>query len=170
MSWIEFPSWRCAQPSRVGRFLLVMADAYLCAFPMSYDQLMQTPFQYTMTVSNNWYKEINIDATGYTYFSVTCSAVSVNLLLYRNGNNDDRSPSCGFLVSDGNTSHESARVSGPQVYKGEYSRVNVPKYSYEGPLTGTELSISFIERHLTGDHSWRIPSGNPITVTGYLRR
>ena len=77
MLWNEFSSWHCAQPSRVGRFLLVMANAIIAAFQNGisignfneYADVMQATITSDMGSTSEWRYEYTNRGTLYIIYA-----------------------------------------------------------------------------------------------------
>ena len=167
---MSFRAGVAPNPPGLGDFLLVMADAYLCAMPMTYDMISRVNISDSVNVNRAGYsfEAVTIDATSYTYFRLDVPSISIT-----SRNTDSRSISGryywyiavgGTRISDEEYSEElSIRVN-------ETATVTLPTISYEGPLTATDVSI-YIRGDFEDSNSAYADMNTScvITYTGYLR-
>ena len=155
MLWNEFLSWRCAQPSRVGRFLLVMADAYLCAMPMTYELMTRKSF--SVQLSGNSTAE-DIDATGSMYYGITFNATPVTVRVTYLNSGTWAQYRLYWQVYDGVATRDGPSVQTGGIKLNSSETVTVPAFTYEGPLSNNTLRAMLY--WTTADHP-----GNRITIT-----
>ena len=166
MPWNDFPICCCAQPSRVGRFLLVMADAYLCAMPMTYEMISQTPYNSHHTYSGS--TDISSSATRLSFDAEFQSVPYYGMITISNAIID---LTC-LSVSSGSMSNVSACVyiqitSSDTIYGENVSftfqygltrQLNMPAVSYTGifpnPLTIGIYLTSILPVQMTYNYSY----------------
>ena len=167
---MSFRAGVAPNPPGLGDFLLVMADAYLCAMPMTYDMISRVNISDSVNVNRAGYsfEAVTIDATSYTYFRLDVPSISITAR-----NTDSRSISGryywyiavgGSKISDEKYSEELS------IAINRTATVTLPAISYEGPLTATDVSI-----YIRGDFEDSssgfadINTSCIISYTGYLR-
>lgn len=154
---------------------LSMADAYLCAMPMSYELLSQTPISETFSISNKVWTDSSpnvwagtLDATGYTYASIKIASATASVLNdYRKG----VTFSANFRFDNGSTMHDGSKGT-VHIDARDTANCAIPALTWEGPLTDTEITIYVCASGFTGTSS--DDEQGTITVncviSGYLRR
>ena len=169
MRWNEFLSWRCAQPSRVGRFLHSMADAYLCAMPMNQRLLTETPFSdshqigqfnattpytiyYYQTISNASNSSITIAGT---QLSIYMDSVSSSGSSYFN---------VRLLVVFGGDPIYGTSYKSQSIRPGNTTTVTTGPLSYEGSLIGNQIKLGV---EVTAPYTCQFDISGVLSWTGF---
>ena len=148
-----------------------MADAYLCPMPMTYEMLTQIPFTAQLAIVSGYYQEIEIDATGYTYFSITIPEKTINVRLSHASNGaSSGSGRFHYYISNGSSRLEGSESEWFDAPLSGYVPVTIPEYTYQGPLNGNSIRIGIDDnQEYIINYSWGY-QGTPINITGYFRR
>lgn len=144
-------------------FGTIMADAYLCAMPMTYELLSQTPINDTLTALF-----ITIDSIEYSSFSLSAPSFVITVK-YVEGNTQNSGITACLYVSDGSNRHYGTRSSSVTLSPGESGGATVPAFSYTGKVLGNIISIGIDVS--APNYSCRTTcSGHSVPITGYLSR
>ena len=146
-------------------FGTTMADAYLCAMPMTYELMTQKSF--SVQLSGNSTAE-DIDATGNTYYGITFNATRVTLRLTHLGAGTWAQYRLYWQVNDGAATRTGPEVQTDGIKLNSSDTVTVPAFTYEGPLSNNTLRVSLYWNN-GGNPGNRVTMTFSTVVTGYLR-